>query len=234
MLLRLRPVAWILPRSETEADGARGTRMTNYPTDWHQTLAGISGELVRGEERITTHDLLTQHLGVPVSDRAARRLRRVMRELGWRGPRRMRWGTRFLNGYWRHPTVGPPEIVREQPAAVVTAERGVLASRLEAVAGQGLEKVSHILALPTDPSNGNVLRAQTAAANIAIGAQIRVDENRLRERRNDVLPELLRRIGEEEARLLEATAREERKLEQKRVDPALASDNTYSPKPSQN
>ena len=61
--------------------------MTSDPTDWHQVLALVSGQLVRGQQRVTTHELLTVHLGVPVTDRACRRLRRVMRELGWRGPR---------------------------------------------------------------------------------------------------------------------------------------------------
>jgi hypothetical protein len=65
--------------------------MTNDQTDWHQALARVSGQLVRGEQRVTTRELL-MHLGVPVTDRACRRLRRVMRELGWHGPRLMRWG----------------------------------------------------------------------------------------------------------------------------------------------
>jgi hypothetical protein len=79
--------------------------MATDPTDWYQALARVTGVLVRGEQRVTTHELLTVYLGIPVTDRASRRLRRVMRELGWRGPRRMRWGERTLNGYWRHPTV---------------------------------------------------------------------------------------------------------------------------------
>ena len=76
--------------------------MTNDPTDWHQALGRVSGRLVRGEQRVSTRELLTVHLGVPVTDRACRRLRRVMRELGWRGPRLMRFGGRTLKGYWRH------------------------------------------------------------------------------------------------------------------------------------
>src|SRR5215468_4891890 len=67
-------------------------------SDWHQALARVSGQLVRGEERLTSHELLTVHLGVPVTDQACRRLRRVMRELGWRGPRLMRWGGKDAQG----------------------------------------------------------------------------------------------------------------------------------------
>jgi hypothetical protein len=83
--------------------------MTGDPADWHQALARVSGQLVRGEGRVKTQELLMAHLGVPVTDRACRRLRRVMREIGWRGPRLMRWGKQTLKGYWRHPTVFAPQ-----------------------------------------------------------------------------------------------------------------------------
>ena len=46
--------------------------MANDPTDWHQVLACVTGQLVRGEQRVTTHELLTVYLGVPVTDRACR------------------------------------------------------------------------------------------------------------------------------------------------------------------
>src|SRR5262249_13064353 len=68
----------------------RRRQMTSDPVDWHQALARVSGQLVRGEQRVTTRELLTVHLGVPATDQACRRLRRVMRELEWRGPRLMR------------------------------------------------------------------------------------------------------------------------------------------------
>src|SRR5215468_8028627 len=72
--------------------------MTTHPTNWRQALACVTGALVHGEQRITTHELLTVHLGVPVTDQNRRRLRRVMHDLGWRGPRRMRWGQREAIG----------------------------------------------------------------------------------------------------------------------------------------
>jgi hypothetical protein len=91
--------------------------MTSNVIDWHQALARVTGVLVRGEQRVTTHELLTVHLGIPVTDRACRWLRRVMRDLGWRGPQKMRWGKRTINGYGRHPTVElrPPAIVQREP-----------------------------------------------------------------------------------------------------------------------
>ena len=87
--------------------------MTSDLTDWHQVLARVSGQLVRGKQRVATHELLTVHLGGPVTDHACRRLRRVMHGLGWHGPRLMRWGKRTLHGYWRHPTARLPAVVRD-------------------------------------------------------------------------------------------------------------------------
>ena len=63
--------------------------MTNDPADWHQILAHVSGQLVRGQQRVSTQELFAK-LAVPVTDRACRRLKRVMHDLGWRGPKLMR------------------------------------------------------------------------------------------------------------------------------------------------
>jgi hypothetical protein len=179
--------------------------MTDDPTDWHQVLARISGQLIRGEQRVATHELLTVHLGVPVTDRACRRLRRVMRELGWHGPRLMRWGKQTLKGYWRHPTVGLPVIVPEEPvAAAATAERETLAPELERVTLLGLQKLEQILRIPTDRGDGNLLRAQTAAASVAVNVQMRVDEARMKQvPRKDIMERLIAMMKEEEAKLAE-------------------------------
>jgi hypothetical protein len=179
--------------------------MTNDPTDWHQALARVSGQLVRGEQRVTTHELLTVHLGVPVTDRNCRRLRRVMRELGWHGPRLMRWGKKTLHGYWRHPTVGLPAIVREEPVAeVTTVERETLAPELERVTLLGLQKLEQILRIPTDRGDGNLLRAQTSAAGLAVNVQMRVDEARLKQvRSKDIMERLIAMMKEEKAKMAE-------------------------------
>jgi hypothetical protein len=179
--------------------------MTSDPIDWHQALARVSGQLVRGEQRVTTHELLTVHLGVPVTDRACRRLRRVMHDLGWRGPRLMRWGKKTLKGYWRHPTVGLPAIVREEPGAeVATVERETLAPELEAVTRLGLQKLEQILRIPTDRGDGNLLRAQTAAAGLAVNAQLRADEAKLKQaRRRDIMERIIAMMAEEKAKLAE-------------------------------
>jgi hypothetical protein len=196
--------------------------MTGYPTDWHQALARVSGQLVRGEERVTTDELLTVHLGVPVTIPACRRLGRVMRDLGWRGPRLMRWGRKTVKGYWRHPLVGLPAIVQEEPVA---EERESLAPELERVTWLGLQKIAQILALPTDPGNGNILRAQTAAAGLAVNAQLRADEAKMKQvRRGDMMERIIEMMKEEKARLAEWEAQmaedERRKREGER--PAAA------------
>ncbi len=192
--------------------------MTNHGTDWHKALAAVTGVLVRGEQRVTTDELLTLRLGVPITDQACRRLRRVMRELGWKGPRRMRWGKRTTNGYWRHPTVGPPAILQQEPVAeAATVEPGTLAIALEAVTHLGLQKIGQILRLPTDVNNGNVLRAQTVAAATAVNAQLRADENQLKHlQRGDKLDRLLKIMKLEQEKLDEI---ERRKLNQHGHDP---------------
>jgi hypothetical protein len=172
-------------------------------------LARVSGQLMRGEQRVTTHELLTVHLGVPVTDPACRRLRRVMRDLGWRGPKLMRWGEKTLHGYMRHPTVGLP-ILREEPVAeVATAERETLAPELERVTWLGLQKLEQILRIPTDRGDGNLLRAQTTAAGLAVNAQLRADETRMKQvHRTDVMERIIAMMKEEKAKLAE-----ERRLE---------------------
>jgi hypothetical protein len=178
--------------------------MTIDPTNWHQALAYVTGALVRGEQRIATHELLTVHLGVPVTDQNGRRLRRVMHDLGWRGPRRMRWGKRSTNGYWRHPTARPPAVVQEEPVTEASVENGILAAELEAVTRLGLQKLDHILRLPTDPGNGNILRAQTTAAATAVNAQLRADETKMKQvQQGDILPRLLKIMEIEKAKLME-------------------------------
>jgi hypothetical protein len=176
--------------------------MTNDPTDWHQVLARVTGQLVRGEQRVTTHELLTVYFGVPVTDRACRRLQRVMRELGWRGPQPMRWGKKTLKGYWRHPTVGLPAIVPEQPVAeAAMVDRETLAPQLEQLTRLALEKMTQILKIPTDRGDGNLLRAQTAAAGLAVNAQLRADETRLKQvRGNDVMERIIAMLAEERAK----------------------------------
>jgi hypothetical protein len=200
--------------------------MTSDPTDWHKVLARVSGRLVRGEQRVATHELLTVHLGVPVTVPACRRLQRVMRGLGWHGPRLMRWGKQTLKGYWRHPTVGLPAIVQEGALAdVETVEGETLAPQLEAVTRLGLQKLEQILRLPTDRGDGNLLRAQTAAAGLAVNVQMRVDEAKMKQvRRGDMMERIIAMLKEEKAKLAEweAQTAEDERRKREREGPAVA------------
>jgi len=52
---------------------------------------------------------------------------------------------------------------------------------LERVTRLGLQKLEQILRIPTDRGDGNLLRAQTAAAGLAVNAQLRADEIRMKQ-----------------------------------------------------
>jgi hypothetical protein len=168
-------------------------------TDWHQTLSRVSGAAINGEERITTHELLT-HLGVVYSDRAVKKLRRIMRRLGWRA-RKIRLGRdETRNGYCRKvgaavPIISPSPGLPPGPPA---GHPGDMAAELQAVAQLGLKNLRDILTLPLDAEDAPLLRAKNAAANTVLGTQVRVDENRLRSGVVDKLPELLEILREEE------------------------------------
>jgi hypothetical protein len=167
-------------------------------TDWHQTLSRVTGAVINGEERITTHELLT-HLGVPYSDRAARKLKRIMRRLGWRA-RKIRLGRETRNGYCRKVGAG---IISQSPGLPpgpqpLARHPGDMAAELEAVAHLGLKNLRDILTLPLDAEDAPLLRAKNAAANTILSTQTKVDENRLRAGAVDKLPELLEILREEE------------------------------------
>jgi hypothetical protein len=76
------------------------------PADWKHALARVTGKFVRGQHRVTSRELLIEHLRAPVTDTNVKRLRPIMRELGWNGPQMIRFGKKTQNGYWRPPTVG--------------------------------------------------------------------------------------------------------------------------------
>jgi hypothetical protein len=173
-------------------------------TDWYQTLNRVRGAVIHGEERITTHELLTHHLGVPYSDRAARKLKRIMRRLGWRA-RKIRLGRETRNGYCRKVAAAP---IIPQPPGLLTEPRadesplaehpGDMAAELEAVAQLGLKNLRAILTAPLDFEDNSLLRAKNAAANTVLSTQVKVDENRLRSAAVDKLPELLEILREEQ------------------------------------
>lgn len=105
------------------------------------------------------------------------------------------------------PRTSESRLVAEPISATegTAATTSVLAPKLEKIADKGLDKADQILDLPLDPDNrdtfGPTLRAQSAIVGHALTTQVRVDETRLRPQRFDRLPELLRLVAEEEAKL---------------------------------
>ena len=116
-----------------------------------------------------------------------------------------------MQGYWRDPTLHLPAITGRTVEGDVL-ERvppGELACQLEAVTQLGLQKIGQILRLPTDRTDGNLLRAQTAAAATAVNAQLRADETKMKQaQRDDVLERLLKVMAEEKKKM-EAEKNEE-------------------------
>jgi hypothetical protein len=79
-----------------------------------------------------------------------------------------------------------------------------LATKLEAVSDQALDKLAEIMSLPLvngDPAFASVLRSQTTAAGVALNTQLRADEVALRKQEHDRMPELLRLAAEVRASL---------------------------------
>ena len=67
-----------------------------------------------------------------------------------------------------------------------------------------LEKMTQILKIPTDRGDGNLLRAQTAAAGLAVNAQLRADEAKLKQaRRGDIMERIIAMLAEEKRKLAE-------------------------------
>jgi hypothetical protein len=89
-------------------------------------------------------------------------------------------------------------------AAASTNGKTALATKLEAVTDQAVDKLGEIMSLTLDSDSSQfagVLRAQTSAANTALTAQIKVDETRLRQQSMNRFPELLRALEEVKKRL---------------------------------
>jgi hypothetical protein len=78
-----------------------------------------------------------------------------------------------------------------------------MADELALVAQLGLKNLRDILSAPAEYDDGPLLRAKNAAAQTALNAQLRADENRLQQRSDDdALARVLKLIAEEEARIL--------------------------------
>ena len=84
---------------------------------WEDALADVEGEVIEGEERISSAKLLALELGIPrdrQTDVHSKRLGRVMRRLGWQGPKSIWIECRTQRGY-RRPTSKAPAGGGEAP-----------------------------------------------------------------------------------------------------------------------
>jgi hypothetical protein len=181
------------------------------PDQWDSVLGSVTGTIVRGSERISSNRLLDA-LGVgpdPVlRQKVGKRLVPVMRALGWHGPRPMRIAgenghVAGCSGYWRslsrsrQPAV-PVEGAVEGDVEDLSDELPVM---LETVTRLGLRKLARVLRVPLDLTDAGLTRSQVTAAGIAVNAQLRADEQRLRQKvQGDVLERLLKIIAEEKAK----------------------------------
>ena len=83
-------------------------------------------------------------------------------------------------------------------------DNSVLGEKLEAVTAKGLSKADEILDIPLDPERRHYqaeLRALVSTINTTLNTQARVGEAALHQEVFDRLPEIIRLIQEEEARL---------------------------------
>ena len=182
------------------------------PDQWEAVLSRVNGTVYRGTERISSNALLNLlEVGPdPVTrQKVAKRLVSHMRSAGWSGPRCMRipGATGTVQGYCRRPGQLPRPYTAGMPVAGEFCDdvglSDDLPAALEQVTRLGLKKLEKVLRVPLDPTGGNLVRSQVTAALGAVNAQLRADEQQLRQKRTgDVMDRLLKLI-EQEKKLIE-------------------------------
>jgi hypothetical protein len=182
------------------------------PDQWDSILGSVTGTIIHGTERVSSNrlmDLLDVENDRTRRREVGKRLVSVMRANGWHGPRPMRipgdnGHVAGCSGYWRSPfrprqPTGPVEGDVESDVESLSDE---LPEALERVTRLGLKKLERVLRAPLDTTDSNLTRSQVTAAGIAVNAQLRADEQRLKAKvQGDVLDRLLKAMAEEKKRL---------------------------------
>jgi hypothetical protein len=111
-----------------------------------------------------------------------------------------------------------PAIASPPPELTLVHDANVLASDVEAIGTLAMARIKETLAMakPFDPADANYVALLKFTASVygsTMNTILRADENRLRHRAVDRLPELLERVAEEERkrdarRTIEGTVRE--------------------------
>lgn len=99
----------------------------------------------------------------------------------------------------KHDTSEPPVVARRERSTTLI-EAGELDHELEDLTSLALRNMREILEPEVDFDFPKIVAAKMDAAGKILNAQVRVDEGRLRKRKQDMLPALLKLIAAEEGK----------------------------------
>ena len=94
-----------------------------------------------------------------------------------------------------------PAVASPPPELALVHDANVLASDIEAIGQLAMARIKETLAKPFDPADARYVALLKFTASVygsTMNTILRADENRLRHRADDRLPELLERVAEEE------------------------------------
>jgi hypothetical protein len=100
-----------------------------------------------------------------------------------------------------NPEPPPPAVVSPPPELTLVHDANALASDIEAIGRLAMTRIKETLAKPFDPADASYVALLKFTASVygsTMNTILRADENRLRHRAVDRLPELLKRVAEEE------------------------------------
>ena len=100
-----------------------------------------------------------------------------------------------------NPEAPLPAIASPPPELTLVHDANVLASDVEAIGRLAMTRIKETLAKPFDPADASYVALLKFTASVygsTMNTILRADENRLRHRAVDRLPELLERVADEE------------------------------------